>query len=110
MGECKNHMKVGSINHLCPASVYPQLLLHCLTVGTVSVSAGIVMNPDMLTVGALREIDTKFTGFAVPNGRRSLFLYIRLVMQGRKISVGVVPYFCDFTVFQSGHLRSCQKD
>jgi hypothetical protein len=54
MRECKNHMKVGRINNFRPAFIYPQFLLDSLTIGTVTVTAGIVMKlrvPTVLTLG-----------------------------------------------------------
>jgi len=68
MGECKNHMEVRSVHDLRPAFVHPDFLHDCLAVGTVSVSAGIIVDLGMPTVRAPGGIASKPAGFAVQNG------------------------------------------
>ena len=59
------HMEVGSINDFCPAFVYPDLLIHSLTVWAAAVTAGIIVEFHMPAVRALGNIDSGFSGFTV---------------------------------------------
>ena len=59
------HMEVGSINDFCPAFVYPDLLIHSLTVWAAAVTAGIIVEFRMPAVRALGNIDSEFSGFTV---------------------------------------------
>ena len=65
MGECKNHMKVGGVNDFRPAFIHPDLLLYCLTVGAVSITAGVVVDFHVPAIGTLTEVTAKFAGLAV---------------------------------------------
>ena len=65
MGQCKYHMKVGRVDDFGPAFIHPDFVLYGLTVGTVSVTAGIVVNFHVPAVGTLTKVTAKFTGFAV---------------------------------------------
>lgn len=65
MGQCKNHMKVGGVDDFGPAFIHPDFFLYGLTVGAVSVTAGIVVDFHVSTVGTLTEVTAKLTGFAV---------------------------------------------
>lgn len=59
------HMEVGSINDFCHAFVYPDLLIHSLTVWAAAVTAGIIVEFHMPAVRALGNIDSEFSGFTV---------------------------------------------
>ena len=53
MRECKYHMEIGNVNDFSPAFIHPDLFIHSLTVGTVAVTAGIIMK---LNVSAIRTL------------------------------------------------------
>ena len=76
MWQSKNHMKVGGVDDFCPAFIHPDFLQYSLTVGTVTVAAGVVVYFRVPAVGTLAEVTAKFTGFAVSDSPCSLFLYI----------------------------------
>ena len=65
MGQSKNHMKVGGVDDFGPAFIHPDFILYGLTIGTVSVTAGIVVNFHVPAVRTLAEVTAKFAGFAV---------------------------------------------
>ena len=82
MRQCEYHMEVGSIDHLGPAFVHPELFLHSLAVGAVTVAAGTVVELHMPAVRADGDIDAEPSGFAVQDGKGSLALDIRLGLSG----------------------------
>ena len=65
MGKGKHHMKVRRINNLGSAFIYPDFLLHSLTVRAVTVAAGVVVDFHVPTVRTLTEVAAKLSGFAV---------------------------------------------
>ena len=65
MRKGKDHMKIRLINDFCPSFINPDFLKNCLTVGTVAITTGIMMDFCMPTVGALTDVATKFSGFTV---------------------------------------------
>lgn len=65
MWKSKDHMKVRGVNDLSPAFIDPDLFLYSLTVGAVPVTAGIIVEFGMPTVGALGNIYPEFPGFTV---------------------------------------------
>ena len=110
MRKCKYHMKVRGIHHFRPAFVYPDFFLDCLTVGTVAVAAGIVMEFGMPAVGALGNVDAKGTGFTAHDGTGCFFLNIRLEAAGRaKRFIGKLPDLLDLRPVHGKHLPSGQK-
>jgi len=80
MRECKNHMEVRGVYDFGSAFVHPDFLHDCLTVGTVTVSTGIIVDLGKPTLRTLAGIASKLTGFAVQNGVRSFSLFFRLEM------------------------------
>lgn len=68
VGQGKDKVKIRGINHFCPALVYPDFLQDSLAVGTVTVSAGIVMEFHMAAVRALGDVDSQTSGLAVEDG------------------------------------------
>ena len=65
MGKGKYYMKVRGINDLGPSFIHPDFLKNSLAVGTVAVTAGIVMNLHVSTVTAPAYITAEFCRFAV---------------------------------------------
>ena len=65
MGQCKNHMKVGGVDNFGPAFIHPNFFQYSLTVGTVTVAAGVVVDFHMPAVSTLTEVTAKLTGLAV---------------------------------------------
>lgn len=65
MRERELNMKVGRVYYLRPALVYPYFFQDSLTVRTVAVTAGVVMNLYMPAVTALTYVIAQFSGFAV---------------------------------------------
>jgi len=65
MWECKYHMEIRGIDHLCPAFVYPDFLIDSLAARTAAVSAGIIVELDMPAVRALGNVAAEPAGFAV---------------------------------------------
>ena len=72
MGKCKHHMKVGRIDDFSPSFIHPDFFKDSLTVRTVSVSTGVVVDLHMSTVCTLTDAAAKFSSLAVQKGRRSL--------------------------------------
>lgn len=53
MGKGKDHMEIRRVNDLGPALVHPDFFLNSLTVGAVTVAAGVIMDLDMSAVRTL---------------------------------------------------------
>lgn len=68
MWKCKHYMKVGRVNHFCPAFVYPEFFVYSLTVRAVTVTAGIIVKFRMAAIGTLADIIPESTGFTVHDG------------------------------------------
>lgn len=47
MRKSKYHMEIRRVNDLSPALIHPEFLLHSLTVGAVTVAAGIIVKFNM---------------------------------------------------------------
>lgn len=110
MGKSKDNMEIRRIYHFGPPLIYPDFLIHSLTVGAVAVAAGIVMEFDMSAVGALGNVDAKRTGFTVHDGMCGFFLNIRLEAAGRtKCFIGKIPDLLDLRPAHRKHLPSGQK-
>lgn len=108
--KCKYHMKVRGIYHLRPALIHPDFLKNSLTVGTVAVTAGIVMKLHVSTVTATAYITAEFCRFAVQNGMGSFPLDHRLEMSGcTEILIGMAPYLLDRGITHDPFLPSGQK-
>lgn len=111
MRECEYHMEIWGINDLSPAFVHPDFLLDCLTVGAVTVTAGIIVHFHVAAFSTLTDIVPKAAGFAVQDGMGGFPLDFGLVMpSGRKNLIGKLPYFLDFQVSHVFFLPSGQKD
>lgn len=65
MGKGKDHMIVRGIYDLRAPFIDPDLLVYRLAVRTAPVPAGVVMESQIPTVLALRDIDAKFPGLTV---------------------------------------------
>lgn len=65
MRKSEYYMKVRGIDHLSPAFIHPDFFKNSLAVGTVAVTAGIVMNLHVSTVIAPAYITAEFCRFAV---------------------------------------------
>lgn len=87
MWKCKNHMKVGRVNDFSSALINPDFFLYSLTVRTVTVTAGIIMNFYMSTIRTLTDVIAKVSGFAVQDRMSSFHLDIRQVMILGAISI-----------------------
>ena len=74
MWKCKYYMKIGRIYHFRPAFIHPDFFFDCLTVGTVAVTTGIIVNFCMSTIFANTGVVSKRTGFTVKNRKGSFFL------------------------------------
>lgn len=79
MWKGKYRMEVGGVNDFGPAFIHPDFFLYSLTLGTVSVTAGIIADFDMAAVTTAADIIAKFSGFTVPYGRSRFLLDICLV-------------------------------
>lgn len=65
MWKCKDHMKVRDVDDLGPAPVHPDFLKEGLAVRAVPVAARIIVEIHVSALGALADITTEFSGFAV---------------------------------------------
>lgn len=65
MWKCKDHMKVRNVDDLGPALVHPDFLKEGLAVRAVTVAAGIIVEIHMSALGALADVTSEFSGFAV---------------------------------------------
>lgn len=74
MRKCKYHMKIWGINDLLPSLVHPDLVLYRLTVGTVPIPAGIIVDFYMSAILALGDGDPQAAGLAVHDGMCCLLL------------------------------------
>ncbi len=109
--KCKHHMEVRGVNDFRPAFINPDLFQDSLTVGTVAVAAGIIVELHVSAFPALADIDAKPAGLAGEDRAGSFSLFIRLEMSGLTvILIGILPYLLDLEVTQWNHLRSGQKE
>lgn len=109
--KCKHHMEVRGVNDFRPAFINPDLFQDSLTVGTVPVAAGIIVELHVSAFPALADIDAKPAGLAGEDRAGSFSLFIRLEMSGLTvILIGILPYLLDLEVTQWNHLRSGQKE
>lgn len=88
MGKCEYHMKVRGINDFCTTLVYPDLFLHCLTIRTVAITAGIVVDLCMTAFRTLSDVHPHCRCFAVQDSLGNFLLDIRLKKNGVTI-VGI---------------------
>ena len=70
------HMEIGRIDHFRPALVHPDLFFDSLTVWTVTVAAGVIVEFHMPAVWTLGNIYPKFSGFTVQDSPGSIALGI----------------------------------
>ena len=61
MRKCKDHMKIGRVDDFRLSFIHPDFFKDSLTVWTVTVTAGIIMDFHMATVCALAYIDPKLS-------------------------------------------------
>lgn len=106
MWKRKNHMKVRRIDHLSPAFIHPDLFEDCLSIRTIAVAAGIIMDHHMPAVAALAEIITKLSGFAVHDGKSGFLLNVRM---SRVSIVRILKYLSDFELIHGRHLPYGRK-
>lgn len=74
MRKGKYHMKVRRINDFCPAFIHPELFQNSLTVGAVSVAAGIIVDFDVTAILTLADGMSKRTALAFHDGMGSFLL------------------------------------
>lgn len=74
------HMEVRGVDDFSFPFVYPDFFQNSLTVGAVPVSAGIVMDFHMSTIGALTDVVPELSGLTIKDGMRSFFLNVGLMM------------------------------
>ena len=111
MGQGKDHMEVRRVNDFCPAFVHPDLFENSLTVRTVTVTAGVVMEFHMAAVRTPAHIDSKFSGFTVQNGTDSFPADVRLErILTAVLRIGVFKYFPDSVFTHDIHLPGNRKD
>lgn len=111
MRKSKDHMEVRGIDHFGSALINPDLFQDCLAVGTVPVTAGIIMYFCMPAFRAPGEISPKGTGLAVQDSERSFFLNIRLVMLPLAvIGIRKFPDLLDLKIIHAHILLKNQKD
>ena len=65
MWKGKDHMKIRRVDDLSPAFIHPDFLLYSLTVRTIAVTAGIIVELQMSAIRALAQVNSEFTGFTV---------------------------------------------
>jgi len=71
MGQGKDYMVVRCVNDLRTAFVNPQFLFHGLTVGTVAVATGIVVDLKVSAVITAGNIVTELPGLTVQDRKGS---------------------------------------
>ena len=81
MWKSEYHMEVGGIYDFRPAFVHPELLIHSLAAGTVTVAAGIVVEFGMSAIGTDADRAAQCAGLTPKDGHGSLFLDV-----GRRIN------------------------
>jgi hypothetical protein len=110
MRKGKDHMKVRGVNDFSPAFVHPDLFVDNLTVRTVTVTAGIVMEFQMTAVRTLGNVHTQSARLTVHDSSGSFFLDIRLERtRSTVIRIRRVPDLVYFGIIHVRHLPSCQK-
>ncbi len=110
MRKREHHMKVGRVYYLRPSMVHPDFFQDCLTVRTVVVTAGVVMNLHMPAVTTLTYVIAQFSRFAVQDGMCSLLLNLRQIMILSRISlVRMFKYLPDFEATHGKHLPDGQR-
>lgn len=111
MRKGKDHMKVRGVNDFSPAFVHSDLFVDSLTVRTVTVTAGIVMEFQMTAVRTLGNVNTQFARLTVHDSSGSFFLDIRLERtRSTVIRIRTLPYLLDLQVTHAAHLPSGQTD
>lgn len=110
MRKGKDHMKVRGVNDFSPAFVHPDRFVDSLTVRTVTVTAGIVMEFQMTAVRTLGNVNTQSVRLTVHDSSGSFFLDIRLERtRSTVIRIRRVPDLVYFGIIHVRHLPSCQK-
>jgi len=74
MRQRKDDMEVRRIDHLRPAFINPDLFCDSLTVWTVPVPAGVIVNRDMAAFKAVIYVVAKLSGFTPDDSHGSFFL------------------------------------
>lgn len=108
MRKSEHHMEIGSINDFCPAFVHPDLFIHSLTVGAVTVTAGIIVDFDMAAIRTDADIAAQCAGLAPEDGHGGLFLDIGQVIDGREVLPSGLENLLDLT-FCHRYLPSYQE-
>ena len=75
MRQGKDHMEIRGIDHFGTALVNPDLLIHSLAVGTVTVAAGIIMCFGMPALCTDTDVAAACFGFAPDDGPGSFPLH-----------------------------------
>lgn len=74
VGQGEDHMEVGSVYHLSPALVHPDLFIDSPAVWTAAVPAGIVVDPGIAAVGTAAYMIAKISCLTGKDGCGRLFL------------------------------------
>lgn len=68
------HMEVRRVNDFSFPFIHPDLFQHCLTVGAVPVTAGIIVDVGMSAAGTLGDVISQLSRFTVQDCAGSFFL------------------------------------
>ena len=111
MRKSKNDVEVRSVNDFRPAFVDPEFFGEGLTVGTVTVAAGIIVDLGMPAVLADTDVTAKCVGFAAHQGISGFALDVGLAATTLAVLViGKTENLLDGKISQSAHPLTGQKD
>ena len=109
MRKSEYHMEVGGIYDFRPAFVHPDLLIHSLTVGAVTVAAGIVVDLGMAAIGTDADTAAQCTGLAPKDGHGGLFVDVGRRINGTVFLPSKLENLLDLTL-RHRYLPSYQED
>lgn len=102
-------MEVGGIYDFRPAFVHPDLLIHSLTVGAVTVAAGIVVDLGMAAIGTDADTAAQCAGLAPKDGHGGLFVDVGRRINGTVFLPSKLENLLDLTLCHR-YLPSYQED
>ncbi len=103
------HMEVGGIDDFRPAFVHPDLLIHSLTVGAVTVAAGIVVDLGMAAIGTDADTSAQCAGLAPKDGHGGHFVDVGRRINGTVFLPSKLENLLDLTLCHR-YLPSYQED
>ena len=109
MWKSEYHMEVGGIYDFRPAFVHPELLIHSLAVGTVTVAAGIVVDLGMAAIGTDADTAAQCAGLAPKDGHGGLFVDVGRRINGTVFLPSKLENLLDLTLCHR-YLPSYQED